>query len=167
MARPSRRFATLVCLAVLGIALAVSVELLLARRDGGRTTQDPIRSEEATVSAALRFIPATYTFGETPVFTGDSVRFVTAVENASASPITLSSIPKTCGCMTFGEGGDLKLPATLAPGERFPFQVEISTTNKAGTQRLQLVADGSTAAGDPIRSDPSRWRSGAGSGPRS
>jgi hypothetical protein len=99
---------------------------------------------------AIRFAPQTVEFGEEPVFSGDRLRFDVAVENTSRAPVQVTEFPRSCGCMTFGEAGDLRLPATLQPGEKLPLKVEIATDGKTGFQTMQLQARGKTASGEPI-----------------
>lgn len=103
-------------------------------------------------AGAIRFVPETYEFGKEPVFSGDRVRFEAAVENSGAVAVKVTEFPRSCGCLTFGEDGDLKLPATLAPGERLPLHIEAATDGKTGFQSLEVRAKGTTAADEPIPS---------------
>lgn len=99
---------------------------------------------------AIRFEPAAFEFGKPPVFSGDRVRFDTAVVNTSSTPVVVSEVPRSCGCLTFGEDGALTLPVTLAPGGKLPLRVEYSTDGKTGYQSVELHARGRTAGGASI-----------------
>ncbi len=138
-------------LTLLCIALASAVVLRSGHLPGASVAKTPFDAGAESFSA-LRFVPETYVFGESPLFSGEKITFDAAIENASASPVVLTAIPKTCGCMTFGDEEGLKLPVTLAPGGRFPFHVAIATDGKAGMQRMQLIARGTTPEGTAVES---------------
>lgn len=104
----------------------------------------------AMPSKAIRFVPEQVEFGIEPVFSGDRVLFDVAVENTSSSPVRITEFPRSCGCMTFDDEGNLRLPATLGPGERFPLKVEVATIGRTGHQKMELVARGELVSGEPI-----------------
>jgi hypothetical protein len=138
--------------AVLRVAVASGLLLAIAlgAASYGRLHLGFGETRTARPAEALRFVPDVHEFGKSPLFSGDRIHFETAVENVSAAPIILTTIPRSCGCLTFGQSGGLKLPVTLRPGERFPLRVEVATDGKTGYQRMEIQALGRKPEGEAV-----------------